>query len=346
MLARADPGPVLWLAFGVLLFNLWDRWLDASVAQSNLWLRISAAALLVTAYLLLRRPEWATRFGAATYAFAFLVGEWSIALAVLRLPGGFDPGMPSLLLFPLALAFYPLATRRYLLINAVGVAGIAALLWLHQIDGYRAVNFLILYGLSLWVGSIALRVHKRQHLRLFQLERRHALSARTDLLTGLANRRSLEEQGAERMGEARRLGVPLCVLLFDLDHFKAVNDQHGHDVGDLALAHAARRLSRILRGSDLIGRWGGEEFLAIVDGARQDAAGELASRCIADLAASPLILPDGTSLHLGTSVGVAQWSEGESLDSLVKRADAALYEAKQAGRGTFRTAPGRTTTAP
>ncbi len=346
MLARADPGPVLWLAFGVLLFNLWDRWLDASVAQSNLWLRLFAASLLVLAWLLLRQPAWAARFGVPTYAFVFVVGEWTIALAVLRLPNGFELGMPSLLLFPLALAFYPLATWRYLLINALGAGGIVGMLWWLQADAEQALNFILLYGLSLWVGAIALRVHKNQHLRLFRLERRHAQSARTDLLTGLANRRSLEELGIERMRGAQKGLRPLCVLLFDLDHFKAVNDQYGHDVGDLALTHAGRLLARELRGDHLLGRWGGEEFLGVLDNTPLVAAGELASRCVARLASSPLALPEGGSLSLGTSVGVAQMQPGEPLDALVKRADAALYRAKQAGRGTFRMDTPDTTTAP
>lgn len=346
MVANANPVPLLWLACCLVLFNLWDRWMDASVAQSNLWLRLAAAGLLVGAYCLLRQRSWALRFAVWTYAAAFLVGEWSVAWAVLRIPGAFELGMPGLLLFPLALAYFPLGTWRFLLINLVGASGMALMCWQQPLDLNAVLNFFMLYALSVSIGALALRVLRGQHLLLFKLEREHALSARTDVLTGLANRRSLEEHAAERLQAARAERRPVSVLMLDLDHFKRVNDEHGHDVGDLAFVHTARRLSQIIRGSDLLGRWGGEEFLAIIDGASLEIASQLAARCIAELVANPLTLPSGASLALGISIGVAERHGDESLDALVKRADAALYQAKEAGRGTYRASLPATTTAP
>lgn len=350
MLTNADPAPVLWLALGVLLFNLWDRWLDASVAQSTLSVRLACSVLLVGCYLLLRRPRIARRFAIWLYALSFLAGEWGISLAVLQLELGFHLGMPSVLLFPLALAFYPLATWRYLLINLIGAGGLALILWRAEVGTQPAANFFLLYALSMWSGSIALRVLRRQQLRLFQLEQRHAESARTDVLTGVANRRSLEEAGAQRVQQAQQTGQPLSLLMFDLDHFKAINDRHGHDAGDLALCHAVYRFRAALRDDDLLGRWGGEEFVGLLDQADLTAAAQIAQRCIDSLAGDVLQLANGSRLRIGVSIGVASLRPGEGFDALVRRADSALYLAKQAGRGVLRTelefGGAETTTAP
>ena len=350
MLSNADPAPLLWLALGVLLFNLWDRWLQASVAQSTLSIRLGCSALLLACYLLLRKRPIAERLGVWLYATAFLIGEWGISLAVLRLDQGFELGMPSVLLFPLALAFYPLRPSGYLLINACGATGLLLILWQSGIGAVPTINFFLLYGLSTWTGSIALRVLRRQQLRLFQLEQRHAESARTDVLTGLANRRSLEQAGVEAVQQAHRLGHPLSLLMLDLDHFKTINDRFGHDVGDRALCHAARQFQTALREQDLLGRWGGEEFVALLAGADLEQAKAIAQRCIDSLAEGSLQLADDEALVLGVSMGVASLRPVEGFDTLVRRADAALYRAKQSGRGRFCVAPAalgaETTTAP
>nr|WP_282452580.1 GGDEF domain-containing protein [Lysobacter sp. CAU 1642] len=338
MLASADPAPLLWVAFGVVLFNLWDRWLDASVAQSTLWVRLACGAIFATCYALLRRRSIAARWSIVIYAIAFLAGQWGIALAVLQLPRGFEFGMPSVLLFPLALAFYPVAPQRFILIALSGALGLAALMFGAGVETRPAANFLLMYGLSTWVGSIALRVQMRLQLRLFLLEQRHAETARTDVLTGLMNRRSLEEAAGQRLRDARNQQRPLSVLLMDLDHFKSINDLHGHDIGDQALCHAAACFASTIRQGDAVGRWGGEEFLAILVDTRLDSAAQVGERCIEALAASPLPLDRGESLRMGVSVGAAEWQSGESLDDLLRRADVALYRAKQDGRGILRRA--------
>ncbi|MFV9504356.1 MAG: diguanylate cyclase [Oscillochloridaceae bacterium umkhey_bin13] len=154
-----------------------------------------------------------------------------------------------------------------------------------------------------------------------------------DALTGLLNRRGLEQQAARVLGRAERSIQPVAVALIDLDHFKQINDQHGHAVGDQALAHLAAELRDAVRPYDLLGRWGGEEFLLILPGVPSDLACSVAERLRAHIAATPLVLDAEQRLHLRVSIGVAICPGPLlSLDRLLITADEALYAAKAAGR--------------
>lgn len=156
--------------------------------------------------------------------------------------------------------------------------------------------------------------------------------AEVDPLTGLLNRRAWSERVRELI---RRDGSPLSVLFLDLDHFKALNDRYGHDFGDRALAEVAAGLRGALRAHDLLARHGGEELVAALPGCGVEAAARCAEQLrerIGDLriaGASPEDPPIG---GLSLSIGVAQHQPPETLDSLVRRADAAMYAAKRAGR--------------
>ncbi|MFN8125522.1 MAG: diguanylate cyclase, partial [Candidatus Nanopelagicales bacterium] len=151
--------------------------------------------------------------------------------------------------------------------------------------------------------------------------------ATTDALTGLPNRAALIER-ANRWLEA---GEPLCVMFCDLDGFKAVNDRHGHVIGDEVLAAVARRLSARVRDTDIIARFGGDEFVAAFPGVDSDAQASRVADHLLGAVRDPLQVGD-TELWLGLSVGMARAHPGDSLDAVLARADAALYEAKSAGR--------------
>jgi diguanylate cyclase (GGDEF)-like protein len=155
----------------------------------------------------------------------------------------------------------------------------------------------------------------------------------TDPLTGLRNRRFLEQSiGADLELSARGHG-DLVVLLIDLDHFKSVNDTHGHAAGDAVLAELARLLQETFRASDYVVRWGGEEFLIVVRFVDRAGAGELAEKIRASVAAHPFPVPDGTILTRTCSIGFSSWpQQGMSWDQVIDRADAALYAAKRGGR--------------
>jgi two-component system, cell cycle response regulator len=151
-----------------------------------------------------------------------------------------------------------------------------------------------------------------------------------DELTELPNRRGATRQIDVLISRARRHGHHLALLLIDADRFKAVNDEHGHAVGDVVLRELATRLRERVRGEDIVGRWGGEEFVVALPETTADGAVAVAESLRTGIAGSP-ITADDTTLSMTVSIGVAVWT-GEELEHLVGRADTALYAAKAAGR--------------
>lgn len=160
--------------------------------------------------------------------------------------------------------------------------------------------------------------------------------ARTDALTGLANRRTLDETFQREIARAHRHGQCLSVIMADLDRFKSINDEYGHVAGDQVLAGAASIFKTQVRPFDLAVRYGGEEFLLLLPGPSTAHAVGIAERIRTNVA--EMIVP-ACPRHITISMGVATWRTGETLDQLVARADAALYDAKRAGRDCVRAAP-------
>jgi two-component system cell cycle response regulator len=158
-----------------------------------------------------------------------------------------------------------------------------------------------------------------------------------DPLTGLSNRRFILTQLAGAVSAARRHERPLSVAVIDIDHFKAVNDEHGHAAGDRVLAGVAGSMRENIRAEDQLGRLGGEEFLALLPDADAHAAGTAAEKLRSEVAALE-VEHEGRDLGVTISVGWATW-EGEAPDELLHRADEALYEAKRSGRDRVRGAP-------
>lgn len=145
--------------------------------------------------------------------------------------------------------------------------------------------------------------------------------ARTDDLTGLPNRRAWEEDIVREIARAKRERKPLTVCMADLDHFKAFNDQHGHQAGDRLLKEAAGSWRAVLRETDLLSRYGGEEFAIALPDCSSEQAAELIERLRA-------VTPSGQTC----SAGLAEWNRSEAAERLIGRADEALYEAKRSGR--------------
>jgi diguanylate cyclase (GGDEF)-like protein len=170
---------------------------------------------------------------------------------------------------------------------------------------------------------------RRQLSALLQAREREAIS---DPLTGLYNRRLAMQRLDEELARARRTGAPVAVALVDLDHFKRVNDRLGHAAGDAVLREAARRLTAGTRASDVLARFGGEEFLLVAPGTPADAARSLAERLRAALASAPVETDKGV-VAVTASFGVAV-ADGDQVDAtaLLAAADRALYNAKHAGR--------------
>ena len=156
--------------------------------------------------------------------------------------------------------------------------------------------------------------------------------ARTDALTGLYNRRHVQDVATKELARMERRWRPLCVVLLDADAFKGINDTHGHAVGDEVLVAIARRMQEVLRDGDIAARGGGEEFCAILPDT--DEAGGLAAveRLLRTLRAAPVQTSAG-AVTITASAGLTAARPGErSVDLLLARADSALYTAKRAGR--------------
>ncbi len=168
-------------------------------------------------------------------------------------------------------------------------------------------------------------------LKITSLIEESRLAASTDTLTGLANRRAFSAWMASEMARFQRYGHPLSVLLIDVDHFKRVNDEHGHAAGDHVLAAIGDVLRFHVRNTDIAARWGGEEFIVVYT-STDTAGGATAAERLRALIESSDVRFDGKSIPVTVSVGLAGACEGESIDELVDRADKAMYESKVAGR--------------
>jgi diguanylate cyclase (GGDEF)-like protein len=154
-----------------------------------------------------------------------------------------------------------------------------------------------------------------------------------DSLTGLLNRGAILETLRNELDTANRRGMPISIVLADLDHFKLVNDTHGHIVGDAVLHEAARRMKNSIRAYDSVGRYGGEEFLFIFPGSEATDAGSQAQRLQSCITSHPMELPRLT-IPVSVSMGVLSQEHPrvEDLDALIQQADEALYQAKAEGR--------------
>ena len=159
-----------------------------------------------------------------------------------------------------------------------------------------------------------------------------------DHLTATFNRRSFLSLLSKAIGTAERTGAPLSVLVIDLDHFKEINDSHGHRIGDQALAHFATMANACLRQEDILGRIGGEEFAVSLPNAAIGDAHAIAERLRQHLLAEPLPTPS-RAIPLTVSIGVAQYHTQDSIESLLHRADKAMYRAKESGRNRVESSP-------
>ncbi len=160
----------------------------------------------------------------------------------------------------------------------------------------------------------------------------------TDKLTGAYNREFLATQLPASMQDAQDRSEPLSVAMFDVDHFKKVNDTHGHDIGDEVLAEIASRLRETSRNHDMLVRYGGEEFLLLLPSASLSTAADIANRVRCRMQ-DTAIQVGALKLDIEISAGVAEYRHGESSSDLFRRADTALYSAKEKGRNRVEIAP-------
>ncbi|PVY70089.1 PAS domain S-box-containing protein/diguanylate cyclase (GGDEF)-like protein [Tamilnaduibacter salinus] len=158
--------------------------------------------------------------------------------------------------------------------------------------------------------------------------------AMTDELTDIPNRRKLLEHGNKEMARCQRQGEHFAALVLDIDHFKTINDDYGHEIGDQALRWFVSVVQSELRAMDFMGRWGGEEFLILTSGNDEQDLETMADRLLRAVSETPFTW-DGQSIRITTSIGGALYSDHEALETLIQRADDALYRAKDGGRNRF-----------
>lgn len=169
-------------------------------------------------------------------------------------------------------------------------------------------------------------------LRNALLYRQALNSAQTDPLTGLLNRASMARMLDRELAVATRSGRQVCMLVVDVDFFKQVNDTHGHQAGDHVLVAVAERLRALTRRSDMVFRYGGEEFVIVISETDAESAATAAERVQEVIRSAPHTLDAGEQIRITASIGVAMQRPGDSPASLFKRADQAMYRAKNTGR--------------
>lgn len=249
---------------------------------------------------------------------------WSVALLSVLI-GFSDPlGMaPFFYLWPVVYAAYFCSTRLVVLSYATMVTTLIPALVLNDAVELKLDTFV---GTTATVGLMAALVAgmTKQEKRL---RGELAKAAETDPLTGLLNRRSFDPRFESRLIEARAQRRPLSLVMLDLDHFKLLNDEYGHMVGDDALRRVAEILVEVSRDQDLVSRFGGEEFAVALPGADLAAASRYAER-VADAMTEPL----ASGATISVSAGISTFVGTESADLLLQRADQALYAAKAGGR--------------
>ncbi|MEE9911347.1 MAG: sensor domain-containing diguanylate cyclase [Deltaproteobacteria bacterium] len=208
-------------------------------------------------------------------------------------------------------------------------------IYLHHKDGHRIPVAVRVTTLTDEAGKVTGGVEMFRDISAYKSIEQRAKEleamALMDKLTRLANRHCIEHELLTRLEEARRFGRPFGLLMMDIDHFKNFNDTYGHDVGDRVLKFVADTLVKNARPFDVIGRWGGEEFIGIIRNIDEVQLRDLAER-MRRLVQSAYLTHAGEKLQVTISMGATLMRPGEGMDSLIKRADTLLYESKHAGR--------------
>lgn len=211
---------------------------------------------------------------------------------------------------------------------------VCRLLEVEEADFWQLTNVSHAFAVNLLVKLAArLRANNATVSQNVQKRRQYERAAMFDGLTGIHNRRWLDETLHRMVRRQETGGGNLSVSLIDIDHFKSFNDTYGHAAGDHVLTVVANTLAANLRPTDLVARFGGEEFVIIFPDTELDQASKAAERVREAVAAEDLAMPDGTELpHVTISMGVSQHALGQSVPDFLKVADLAMYRAKQAGR--------------
>ncbi|WP_372971618.1 GGDEF domain-containing protein [Marinobacter sp.] len=264
------------------------------------------------------------------WIIAYLIPFFTAMMFAMATPRATSAVHAWVLLIPII--SHLLMGRRLGLAVSVFYMGIAAVIFLFRhLDQPEMMQALPITNIAVISLCILVFSHVYEVTRETS-ERQLIRIAQTDPLTGLANRARLSDIFERERNRARRYDSPMSVLVLDLDHFKDVNDDHGHETGDVALQHVARIFRECLRATDLAARLGGEEFGILLSNTNSQQALEVADKIRMAVASAPLNI-NNSVVRLTLSGGVAELGiDGDTLRELVREADLRLYQAKDSGR--------------
>ena len=316
-----------------LAMYFWDVVIDPVGAHHTIVYRLAMAALLVVTAHLFSKPNLSRRYKAILLCLDSQLAVATLFAVYLQLTDGFLYGVAGFVYVQISLliCLICLPMRWAALLHLM-----AALLPHIMAIGAGANSFPHLhYAITVWPAAmLAVGAHvclERDFAVRQRLRANLQSMAAIDPLTGASNRRAFWEDAPILVSRAARLSCPLAVLVIDLDHFKTVNDTHGHDTGDLVLVAVSARIRHEIRGEELFCRWGGEEFVVLVDESDAHAAQSLAVRIIESLRRLRIPLPNDAKLGITASIGLASTMDG-NVRALIKSADSALFAAKAGGR--------------
>jgi diguanylate cyclase (GGDEF)-like protein len=320
------------IAVILLGFSLWDAFVDPLHYRSAFVVRASAAAIVVATGFFQKLPG-KSRWMPFMAKVRLVIAVAASVIAAGMLDRGYGYGVAGLVVIILTGPYVAIDSRDLRMTNFLILAALVPVMFAVDVDRFDVIGTVAFALLAVVVSTLLGRVLESSNRRAFALDLELHHDARTDALTGLANRRGMEERGSIELKRAKRARTPVSVILCDLDHFKKVNDRYGHEAGDTVLGRAATVLLGALRQTDALGRWGGEEFIAVLPATDARGAAGVAERMRAFIADALFDgLPGGVTISVGGATLPVVDDLTTAWEDLVKEADQNLYRAKSDGR--------------
>ena len=340
-------------ACSVLRFFMWATWpllyIDYSLLgwTQSFWIMLSlrGAMLIVSWYLL--RPVKSVQDRRADKVFQRPLLEkhlyrWTIAVMLVQLSGNVVTPVYYLghffidvwicLMVSIAVPLRALRLRQLL------IAYFFACVTLSLTKTFPSTAFqltvLTALSLSAYSGQVLAAQRQMYRKKILSAELELQRKENTDPLTGIANRREFLRVTDSELQRHLRLGKPLSLLMLDLDHLKQINSEYGASAGDMVLVEVSKRMRRATRSYDCLARYSAEEFSVLLPEANEETAGKIAARAQATIIAMP-VAASGKELKVSASIGVATMLEGDTIESMLRRAEDALHKAQHAARQTL-----------
>jgi diguanylate cyclase (GGDEF)-like protein len=320
------------MAIILLGFALWDAFVDPAHWRLAFTARLIGAAVVIATGLFQQLPgraHWMPVLAKVRLVTAVIAS----AIAFAMLDRGYGFGVAGLVVIILTGPYSAIDARDLRLTNLLVIAALVPVLFVVSLAPFDIIGTAVWVLLAVATSTLLGRVLEASNRRAFALELELHTDARTDSLTGLHNRRAMLERGRVEMKRAKRTATPVSVILCDLDHFKNINDKYGHETGDAALVKAAAVLRGALRESDALGRWGGEEFMAVLPATDAHGAAEVAERMRVAIERTTFEgHQEGATISLGVATSLSLEDPVFEWDLMMKEADQRLYRAKHEGR--------------